>query len=68
MKCQESFLLILLNTGQRDKVDGFRFDLYGDHDAKTIQIAYDEAKKLNSNVAVTVKAGAHLMEMQEKLE
>ena len=27
------------------KVDGFRFDLMGDHDAKTIQIAYDEAKK-----------------------
>ncbi|HYK72340.1 MAG TPA: alpha-amylase family glycosyl hydrolase, partial [Pseudoneobacillus sp.] len=34
------------------KVDGFRFDLMGDHDADTIQLAYDEAKKLNSNVVM----------------
>ncbi len=27
------------------KVDGFRFDMMGDHDAETIQMAYDEAKK-----------------------
>ncbi|MFU2206827.1 pullulanase [Streptococcus pluranimalium] len=32
------------------KVDGFRFDLMGDHDAETIQKAYDEAKKLNPNL------------------
>ncbi|MEX5398713.1 pullulanase [Streptococcus sp. ZJ93] len=32
------------------KVDGFRFDLMGDHDAATIQKAYDEAKKLNPNL------------------
>lgn len=32
------------------KVDGFRFDMMGDHDAETIQIAYDEAKKLNPNI------------------
>jgi len=32
------------------KVDGFRFDLMGDHDAETIQMAYNEAKKLNSNI------------------
>ncbi|MTB64052.1 pullulanase [Streptococcus sp. zg-86] len=32
------------------KVDGFRFDLMGDHDATTIQKAYDEAKKLNPNL------------------
>lgn len=32
------------------KVDGFRFDMMGDHDAETIQIAYDEAKKINPNI------------------
>ena len=32
------------------KVDGFRFDMMGDHDAETIQIAYDEAKKINPKV------------------
>ncbi|WAA12103.1 pullulanase [Fervidibacillus halotolerans] len=32
------------------KVDGFRFDMMGDHDAETIQLAYDEAKKLNPNI------------------
>ncbi|WP_254434229.1 pullulanase [Halobacillus sp. Marseille-Q1614] len=31
------------------KVDGFRFDMMGDHDAKSIQTAYDEAVKLNPN-------------------
>lgn len=28
-------------------VDGFRFDMMGDHDAESIQIAYDKAKELN---------------------
>lgn len=32
------------------KVDGFRFDMMGDHDAETIQIAYDQAKKINPNI------------------
>src|SRR5699024_12202021 len=32
------------------KVDGFRFDMMGDHDAETIQIAYDEASALNPNI------------------
>lgn len=32
------------------KVDGFRFDMMGDHDAESIQIAYDEAKALNPNI------------------
>lgn len=32
------------------KVDGFRFDMMGDHDAETIQIAFDEAQKLNPNI------------------
>ncbi|WP_245807649.1 pullulanase [Halobacillus massiliensis] len=32
------------------KVDGFRFDMMGDHDAKSIQRAYDEAVKLNPNI------------------
>ncbi|MGT2784211.1 pullulanase [Streptococcus merionis] len=34
------------------KVDGFRFDLMGDHDAETIQKAYDEARKLNPNLVM----------------
>ncbi|MGD6831800.1 pullulanase [Sutcliffiella halmapala] len=34
------------------KVDGFRFDMMGDHDAESIQIAYDEAKKLNPNIVM----------------
>jgi pullulanase len=34
------------------KVDGFRFDLMGDHDADTIELAYAEAKKLNPNVVM----------------
>lgn len=34
------------------KVDGFRFDLMGDHDAESIQIAYDEAKEINPNVVM----------------
>ena len=32
------------------KVDGFRFDMMGDHDAESIQIAFDKAKKLNPNI------------------
>lgn len=32
------------------KVDGFRFDMMGDHDAESIQTAYDEAKALNPNI------------------
>ncbi|MGI8316267.1 pullulanase [Halobacillus mangrovi] len=32
------------------KVDGFRFDLMGDLDAESVQMAYDEAKKLNPNI------------------
>ncbi|MFC7322678.1 pullulanase [Halobacillus campisalis] len=32
------------------KVDGFRFDMMGDHDAESIQTAYDEAKELNPNI------------------
>ncbi|WP_058308407.1 pullulanase [Gracilibacillus massiliensis] len=32
------------------KVDGFRFDMMGDHDAESIQIAYDQAKALNPNI------------------
>ncbi|KPB05698.1 pullulanase [Bacillus sp. CHD6a] len=34
------------------KVDGFRFDMMGDHDAESIQLAYDEAKKLNPNIVM----------------
>ncbi|MED4083049.1 pullulanase [Halalkalibacterium halodurans] len=34
------------------KVDGFRFDMMGDHDAETIQIAYDRAKELNPNIVM----------------
>ncbi len=32
------------------KVDGFRFDMMGDHDAETIQMAYDESVKINPNI------------------
>lgn len=32
------------------KVDGFRFDMMGDHDAESIQIAYDRAKEINPNI------------------
>ncbi|MFC4557681.1 pullulanase [Virgibacillus kekensis] len=32
------------------KVDGFRFDMMGDHDAASIQMAYDKAKELNPNI------------------
>jgi pullulanase len=32
------------------KVDGFRYDLMGDLDGETIQIAYDEAKKINPDI------------------
>ncbi|WP_226681998.1 pullulanase [Sutcliffiella horikoshii] len=34
------------------KVDGFRFDMMGDHDAESIQLAFDEAKKLNPNIVM----------------
>ncbi|GEM02210.1 pullulanase, extracellular [Halolactibacillus halophilus] len=34
------------------KVDGFRFDMMGDHDAEAIQIAYDEAKALKPNIVM----------------
>ncbi|QPC47608.1 pullulanase [Mangrovibacillus cuniculi] len=34
------------------KVDGFRFDMMGDHDAESIQVAFDEAKKLNPNIVM----------------
>ena len=32
------------------KIDGFRFDMMGDHDATTIQNAFDAAKAINPNV------------------
>ena len=32
------------------KVDGFRFDMMGDHDAESIQKAYDEAAAINPNI------------------
>ncbi|TVP89649.1 pullulanase [Alkalibacterium sp.] len=32
------------------KVDGFRFDMMGDHDAESIQLAYDAASELNPSV------------------
>lgn len=34
------------------KVDGFRFDMMGDHDAESIQMAYDEAKAANPNIVM----------------
>ncbi len=32
------------------KVDGFRFDMMGDHDAEAIELAFTEAQKLNPNI------------------
>lgn len=32
------------------KVDGFRFDMMGDHDAESIQIAFDKAQAINPNI------------------
>ena len=32
------------------KVDGFRFDMMGDHDAASIQKAYDSARRLNPKI------------------
>lgn len=32
------------------KIDGFRFDMMGDHDAEAIERAFVEAKKLNPNI------------------
>ncbi len=32
------------------KVDGFRFDMMGDHDAETIQMAYDQSKEINPDI------------------
>ncbi|MCC9872347.1 hypothetical protein HK153_05445 [Streptococcus agalactiae] len=32
------------------KVDGFRFDMMGDHDAAAIELAYKEAKAINPNM------------------
>lgn len=32
------------------KVDGFRFDMMGDHDAEAIEMAFKEAQKLNPNI------------------
>jgi secreted pullulanase len=34
------------------KVDGFRFDMMGDHDAESVQAAYDAIKALNPNIVV----------------
>ncbi|MGM0843585.1 MAG: pullulanase [Bacillota bacterium] len=34
------------------KVDGFRFDMMGDHDAESIQRAFDKAKKVNPNLVM----------------
>ncbi|MEC2071842.1 pullulanase [Alkalihalophilus marmarensis] len=32
------------------KIDGFRFDMMGDHDSETIQLAYNQAKALNPKI------------------
>ncbi|MDV2686349.1 pullulanase [Alkalihalophilus lindianensis] len=34
------------------KVDGFRFDMMGDHDSQSIQLAFDQAKALNPNIVM----------------
>lgn len=42
----------LLYWTREFKVDGFRFDMMGDHDAESIQIAYDAVKAINPNVVM----------------
>jgi pullulanase len=34
------------------KVDGFRFDMMGDHDAESVQMAFDAAQAINPNVVM----------------
>lgn len=40
----------ILYWTQEYKVDGFRYDLMGDLDAETIQITFDEARKINPDL------------------
>lgn len=40
----------LLYFTKEFKVDGFRFDMMGDHDAETIQLAYNYIKEINPKV------------------
>ena len=42
----------ILHWVEEYKVDGFRFDMMGDHDAESIQIAYDKAKEVNPNIVM----------------
>lgn len=42
----------ILHWVEEYKVDGFRFDMMGDHDAETIQMAYDRAKAVNPNIVM----------------
>ncbi|WP_423190162.1 pullulanase [Alkalibacterium sp. f15] len=42
----------IVNWTKEYKVDGFRFDMMGDHDAESIQIALDEAEKLNPDILI----------------
>ncbi|MFZ3591665.1 pullulanase [Bacillus sp. DJP31] len=42
----------ILHWVKEYKIDGFRFDMMGDHDAESIQIAFDKAKKLNPNIVM----------------
>ena len=39
------------------KVDGFHFDMMGDHDAESIEKAYLAARALNPNLIMLVRAG-----------
>ena len=40
----------ILHWVREYKVDGFRYDLMGDLDAETVQMAYDQSKALNPNI------------------
>ncbi|WP_246944862.1 pullulanase [Bacillus pinisoli] len=42
----------ILHWVKEYKVDGFRFDMMGDHDAASIQLAYDKARELNPNLVM----------------
>jgi pullulanase len=47
------FMIDSLSYWTREfKVDGFRFDLMGDHDAESIQMAYDAVREINPNIVM----------------
>ena len=46
------------------KVDGFRFDMMGDHDAASIEEAYKAARALNPHLIMLGKVGEPMLVMK----